>query len=82
MANVSLFFVNSILCVQSVKSHFTVIAIMKGRAWLIVRLTTMRYGKALCAKGAYSEKLWSKCHCYWFTATAVRAFSMGKLHQV
>ena len=34
---------NSILCVPSVKSHFTVIVIMKGRDWLTARLIIMRY---------------------------------------
>ncbi|KAK2562819.1 LIM and senescent cell antigen-like-containing domain protein 1 [Acropora cervicornis] len=33
----------SILCVPSVKSLFMVIVIMKGKAWLTVKLTTMRY---------------------------------------
>ena len=36
---------NSILCVPSVKSLFMVIVIMKGKAWLTVKLTTMRYSE-------------------------------------
>lgn len=35
---------HSILCVPSVKSLFMVIVIMKGKAWLTAKLTTMRYG--------------------------------------
>jgi len=34
---------NSTLCVPSVKSHFMVIVITKGRDWLTVRLIIMRY---------------------------------------